>query len=224
MALPAYSCWFVSITAATPPQREHTGFEVIYRSPALFGLLTLTAAFSFLFGPVYVALPTLVASPGGGASVLATYYTAFGIGAVLVGLVTPLLRGLPLWSVTAGGVLVAGLCLLPLGTDDPRAISVLCFALVGVSWPPYQATSMALYQRTAPPGHLPQVLASASAVILLAGPAGVAVGGLLVAGRGPRVTLLTCALVLIGVAVAAAGLSGRQPDAPDAERTSVTGA
>jgi predicted MFS family arabinose efflux permease len=121
-------------------------------------------------------------------------------------------------------VLTAGLCLLPLGIDAPRAASVLCFAVVGVSWPPYQATSMALYQRIAPPGQLPQVLAAASAVALLAGPAGVAVGGLLVAVRGPRTTLLSCAIVLIAVAVTAAVLSTRQSDAPDAERTPASGA
>ncbi len=220
----AFSYCLVPGTAAVLPHGEHTGFGVIGRSPALLGLLTLTAAFSFLFGPVYVALPTLVASPQKGASVLAAYYTAFGVGAVLGGLVTPLLRGLPLWRVTAGGVLVAGLCLLPLGIGAPRAICVLCFALVGVSWPPYQATSMALYQRTAPPGPLPQVLASVSAVMLLGGPAGVAAGGLLVAAWGARSTLLTCAVMLIAVALGAAGLSGRQPDAPDSERPSAVGA
>jgi DHA3 family macrolide efflux protein-like MFS transporter len=220
----ALSYWFVPATPVIPPQREHTGFAVIHGSPALLGLLTLSAAFFFLFGPVYVALPTLVEASDGGASLLAAYYTTFGIGAVLGGLVTPLLGGLPRWWVTAGAVLIAGLCLLPLGVGAPTPVSIGGFALMGASWGPYQATSMALYQRISRPGQLPQVLASASAVALLTGPAGVAVGGLLVAGWGARTTLLTCAIVLIGVALTAALLSGRQMDAPGAERTSAVDA
>ena len=185
------------------PSRQ-TGLAVIRRNPALLGLIVLSAAFFFLFGPVYVALPTLVQRPDGTALALATFYSAFGVGAVLGGLITPYLSGFSQWRITVSGVLVAGLCLLPLGLGAATPASMVGFALVGLSWAPYQATSIALYQRLAPADRLAQVLAADSAVALLAVPAGTAVGGLAVEYGGAQGTLLVCATALVGLAGVAA--------------------
>ncbi|MCD5311198.1 MFS transporter [Kineosporia babensis] len=205
----ALSYYFVRHLDVGAPPKAHSrtaGLGVILRNPALLGLITLSSAFFFLFGPVYVALPTLVRQPDGTATLLATFYTAFGVGAVLGGLLTPYLSDWPLWRTTVSGVLVVGLCLLPLGIGAATTPSIVCFALVGVSWAPYQATSMALYQRIAPPERLAQVLAADSGIALLLVPAGIAAGGVLVEGIGAQATLLTCALGLILLASTAAAL------------------
>ncbi len=176
--------------------------------------------FFFLFGPVYVALPTLVQQPDGTALALATFYSAFGIGAVLGGLITPYLSGFSPWLITVAGVLTAGLGLLPLGLGAATPASIVGFALVGLSWAPYQATSIALYQRLAPAERLAQVLAVDSAVALLAVPAGTALGGLAVEYGGAQGTLLACAVGLVALAGVAALLvrqklfsgPGNEPD------------
>ncbi len=180
-----------------------TGFSVITKNPHLLGLITLSASFFFLFGQIYVALPTLTKHLDGSASLLAWYYTSFGIGAVVGGLCTAHLRNRPLWPTTIGIVLIVGLTLLPLGLGAPTAVSMVSFALGGVVWAPYLSTSMALYQRTSPPGQLPQVLAANSAVTLLASPLGTAVGGFFVSAWGAQDALLFNSLMLMAVALAA---------------------
>lgn len=189
--------------AAAEPASRTAGLTIIAGNPALLGLVTLSVVFFFLFGPVYVALPTLLSNPDGTASLLALYYSGFGIGAVLGGVLTPYLRDQPLWRTTVSGVLVVGLCLLPLGTGAPTPTSIICFALAGVAWAPYQATSMALYQRIAPAGRLAPVLAAESGIHLLSAPAGIAVGGLLVEAVGARNALLACAAGTITLALTA---------------------
>ncbi|GAA3636291.1 MFS transporter [Kineosporia mesophila] len=182
------------------PESRTAGLALMRDNPVLLGLITLSALFFFLFGPVYVALPVRLDE----ATALAAFYSAFGVGAVLGGLVTPYLRSL--WPTVLGSVAVVGLCLLPLGLDAPTPLPIIGFALIGVSWAPYQATSVALYQRIAPPEGLAQVLGVHSAVALLAVPAGVAAGGLLVDPWGAQTVLLVCAVGLITLpAVAAFG-------------------
>lgn len=80
-----------------------TGFTVIRRNPTLLGLLALSFGFFFLFGPVYVALPLHVSEDlGGTAGLLAGFYTAFGIGAVLGGMLTAHVSRWRLWPTTIG--------------------------------------------------------------------------------------------------------------------------
>ena len=207
----ALSYHFVNtVTGASekPPAdaSRSAGFAIIWRTPALRYLILLSAGFFFFFGPVYVALPILLGSDSGGAALLATFYTAFGVGAVVGGLIVPFVRGLSLWLVTVTGVLVVGLSLLPLGLGAPTVVSVVCFALGGLSWAPYQATSMTLLQRTAPPGQLAQVLAANSAVALLAAPAGISVGGVLSAAFGARNALLIASATIMVIAAVATGI------------------
>ncbi|GAB6899010.1 MFS transporter [Kineosporia succinea] len=101
-------------------------------------------------------------------------------------------------------MLGVGICLLPLGLGAPAWLGVTSFALAGVSWAPYQATAMALFQRVAPAGRLAPVLAANSAVALLAAPAGVAAGGVLVGWWGAQVTLLASGLATITLGLGAA--------------------
>ncbi|MBT0769899.1 hypothetical protein KIH74_13260 [Kineosporia sp. J2-2] len=70
-----------------------------------------------------------------------------GIASVLGGPVTAHLRSLPFWTITVGAVALVGLALLPLGAGAPTTVSVIAFALGGLTWAPYLSTTMALHQR-----------------------------------------------------------------------------
>ncbi|MGW6985236.1 MFS transporter [Streptomyces sp. NPDC054932] len=189
------------------------GFAVIRRTPALFGLLGLSCVFFCLFGPVYVALPLYVSEGlGGPAGLLAAFYTAFGIGAVLGSVLTGYLSRLPMWPTTTGIVVAFGVFLLPTGLGAPTAVAVAGFAAAGLLWPPYSALSTALFQRSAPPELLPQTLAASSALRVLAVPLGTALSGPLVAGIGARETLLVSAasIAVLGLAAAGAARAARR--------------
>ncbi|MDX3538410.1 MFS transporter [Streptomyces sp. MB09-01] len=182
------------------------GFAVIRRSPALLGLLGLSSAFFCLFGPVYVALPLHVSDGlGGPAGLLAAFYTAFGIGAVLGSVLAGYLSRRPMWPTTTGIVVAFGVFLLPTGLGAPTAVAVVGFAAAGLLWPPYAALSTALFQRSAPRHLLAQTLAASSAVRVLSVPLGTALGGPLVAGLGARETLLVSAASIAALGLAAAG-------------------
>ncbi|MGW7461306.1 MFS transporter [Streptomyces sp. NPDC054797] len=192
---------------AVPKPEDYTdarsaGFAVIRRSPALSGLLALSFAFFFLFGPVYVALPLHVSDDlGASAGVLAAFYTAFGIGAVLGSVLTGFLSRWRLWPTAVGVVIGFGALMLPLGLNAPTAVSVVCFGVAGLLWPPYSSLSTTLFQRSTPSALLPQTLAASSAVRVLSVPLGTALGGPLVAGLGA-----VGALRLSGAGIAVLGL------------------
>ncbi|WP_405527682.1 MFS transporter [Streptomyces avidinii] len=195
---------------AAPAPRESgsraAGFAVIRRTPALLGLLALSFAFFCLFGPVYVALPLYVSDGlGAPAGLLAAFYTAFGVGAVLGSVLTGYLGRLPMGPAATGIVVAFGLFMLPTGLGAPTAVAVAGFAAAGLLWPPYAALSTALFQRSAPRDLLPQTLAASSAVRVLAVPLGTALGGPLVAGLGARGTLLVSAASIAVLGLAAAG-------------------
>ncbi|MCX4695704.1 MFS transporter [Streptomyces sp. NBC_01408] len=217
--------FLIGVPRDTAPAPENggsrtAGFAVIRRTPALLGLLGLSFAFFFLFGPVYVALPLHVSDDlGGSAALLAAFYTAFGVGAVLGSVVTGYLSRLPMWPVTTGIVIAFGFFLLPAGLGAPTWAAVAGFAVAGLLWPPYASLSTALFQRSAPRELLPQVLAASSAVRVLSVPLGTALGGPLVAALGAQGTLSASAvsITVLGLAAAcAAHGASRKPVHPAA--------
>ncbi|MFD9520780.1 MFS transporter [Streptomyces sp. NPDC059979] len=194
---------------APPPEKggsRTAGFAVIRRTPALLGLLGLSFTFFFLFGPLYVALPLHVSyGLGGPAGLLAAYYTAFGVGAVLGSVLAGYLGRLPLWPVTTGIVIAFGAFLLPVGLGAPTWAAMAGFAVAGLLWPPYASLSTALFQRSAPSELLPQALAASSAVRVLSVPLGTALGGPLVTTLGAQGALAASAvsITVLGLAAAA---------------------
>ncbi|MFD3548283.1 MFS transporter [Streptomyces sp. NPDC058655] len=202
--------------AAGKGSSRGAGFAVIGRTPALTGMLGLSFAFFFLFGPVYVALPLHVADGlGGPAGLLAAFYTAFGLGAVVGSALTGYLSRLPVWPATTGIVIAFGVFLLPVGLGAPTAAAIGGFALAGLVWPPYASFSTALFQRSAPRDLLPQTLAASSAVRVLSVPLGTALGGPLVTALGAEATLTVSAVSITVVGLAAActarATRGRRP-------------
>ena len=193
--------------AAVPdgPARNATasrvaGFAVIRRDRQLLGLLALSFFFFFFYGPVLVALPVHIAEDlHGPATLLGVYYTAFGVGAVLGGLVAGYLRRWRLWPTTIGVVLGFGAALLPLGLGVPVWAGLVALAVGGLVWAPYPSTTTALFQRVVPTDLLPRVLAGRGAVLVVAAPLGTVLGGPSVAAFGARQTLLLCAVGTIAL-------------------------
>ncbi|MGC1214916.1 MAG: MFS transporter [Micromonospora sp.] len=202
----------VPAAGGTTPARvaasRTAGFALIRQHRSLLGLLALTFAFFFLFGPVYVALPIHVAEGSHApATVLGMYYTAFGLGGVVGSVTAGHLHRWPLWPTTIGIVVGFGAAMLPLGLGAPIGLSLPAFALAGLIWAPYMSTSMALFQRTCTTTQLSQVLAANGAVLVVAVPLGTMLGGPLVTAIGARHTLLLCATATVALGVSAGGLA-----------------
>ncbi|AXH89215.1 MFS transporter [Micromonospora aurantiaca] len=208
--------------AGAGPSRT-SGFRIIGRDRSLLGLLALTFAFFFLFGPFYVAMPVHVTDDlHASAGTLAAYYTAFGVGSLLGGLLTGHLRGRPLRTTLAGIVVLFGVALMPLGLGAPVVLSLPAFALAGLVWAPYQPTATALFQRRSGTVDLPRVLAANGAVTVLAVPLGTMLGGPATAAFGARPTLLACAVAILALGLVAA-VSAARPGAQNTERTGPAG-
>ncbi|MEV7188084.1 MFS transporter [Kitasatospora sp. NPDC093102] len=199
--------------------RSAAGLPLLRRRPELLGILALTWAFNFLYGPLEVALPLHVTEDlHAGAGLLGLYWTVFGIGAVLGALAAGALRRLPLWPVTLGIIAGWGLALLPFGLGVPASVSLVCFALGGVIYGPFTALSFTLFQDRTPAAWLTAVLAARSAALLTAAPVGTALGGPLTAALGPQRVLAasgfaTIALALVATAARTAG-GRRAPSRP----------
>ena len=189
------------------------GFRLLFADRRLAGLLALTFGCFTLYGPFEVGLPVYIADyQHAPASHLAWYFTAFGAGAVVGGLAAGYLRSWPLGPTTAGIVFGVGAAFLPLGLGASDLVSVACYALAGLIFAPYGSLTTALLQRQCEPSSIAQVLAAQRTVMILSGPVGAGLGGLLVTGFGVRPAFLVAAAgtVALGVSAAAAQLPGRR--------------
>ena len=184
------------------------GFAAIARSRPLAGLLALTVAYFFLYGPVEVALPLYVTGPlHGSAALLGLFWTVFGIGATAGSIMTGVTRRLPVWPVLVAAVIGWGAALAPLGLLRlPVSPALACFAAGGLLYAPYPALSATLFQRESPPELLSQVLAARGALTMLATPLGTVLGGPLTAWLGAQHTLLASAAATIATGLAATAL------------------
>ncbi|AUG76942.1 MFS transporter [Kitasatospora sp. MMS16-BH015] len=199
----------------TPPRRGE-GLRLLRRQPELLGILTLTWAFNFLYGPVEVALPLHITTElHAEASLLGAYWTAFGAGAVLGGLAAGLLRRLPLWTVTLGIVAGWGLTLLPFGFGAPAAATVTCFGMGGLVYGPFTALTFTLFQNRTPTAQLTTMLATRTGALLTAAPVGTALGGPLTAAFAPHTVIAAsgAATLLLAATGAELRLRTRRPPA-----------
>jgi MFS family permease len=207
----AVAGWAVSprqaAAAGVAPSTPATGgWRTILDRPRLLGLIMVTCAFFFLYGPVEVALPVHVAHElHGSPNLLGLYWTAFGIGATIGALGAALLRHRPPWRVVVGIIVGWGAALLPLGLTDAVAPGLVGLAVGGLIYGPFTAICTALFQRSTPPQALSRVLAARTALTTPSTALGTLLGGPVVTAVGGRHTLLISALLTIalGASVAA---------------------
>src|SRR5260221_13907556 len=170
--------WRTQVSTATADEPVNTrtaesGFRLLRRLH-LMSLIILTWLFFFLYGPVEVALPVYVAHDlHADAGLLGTYWTAFGIGALVAALITGTLRNRNIRRVTLLIVAGWGACLLPF-VFAPVGVTLACFALGGLIYGPFIPLTYALFQSSTTGAHLPTMLAARSAIIMVATPLGAA--------------------------------------------------
>lgn len=188
-----------------PGPESAGGWRTVLERRRLLGLIAVTCAFFFLYGPVEVALPVHVAEElDGPASLLGLYWSVFGVGATLGALGAGLLRKRRPWPVVAAIILGWGAALLPLGLTDAVVPGLVGMAVGGLIYGPFTAITTGLFQRETPPELLSRVLATRTALTTPATAAGTLIGGPLVTGVGGRVTLLLSALATIALGAAVA--------------------
>jgi MFS family permease len=191
--------------AVNPEPRATGGWRVVLREPRLLGLLAVTCAFFFLYGPVEVALPIHVAQDlHGSSALLGAYWTAFGIGAVVGGLSAGLLRDRRLSAVVVAIVIGWGAALLPIALTQAVWAGLVGLAIGGLIYGPFTAICVALFQQISPPQALTRVLAIRTAVTIPSTALGTLAGGPVVATIGAQPTLLLSAVLTIGLGVAIA--------------------
>ncbi len=207
--------WSLSAGAGPPAasggRPAVSGWRTILNQPRLLGLIAVTCAFFFLYGPVEVALPVHVAHElGGSAGLLGLYWMVFGIGATLGASAAGLLRHRPLWLVVVGIIIGWGGALLPLGLGSAIAPGLVGFAAGGLIYGPFSAITTALFQRSTAPAALSRVLAARSALTIPATALGTLLGGPLVSAVGGRHTLLLSAVLTIVLGASVAAVVGQR--------------
>lgn len=195
----------MSLPAGAVSTPERGAWKVLFGYPEMLLLVLVTCVFFFLYGPVEVALPLYVAQDmHGSAAMLGAFWTTFGVGALIGGLVGAAAQKYPLWTVTCVIIIGWGFALLPLGLSDSLVFGLIGFAIGGVIYGPYISITTALFQRTAPPELLSRILATRGALTIPATSLGLLVGGPLTGWLGAQGTLLASGIftIVLGIFVA----------------------
>jgi len=178
----------------------------LLQHPDVVGLFGLTAVFYALYGPFVVALPLLVAAraPGSTATVLGGLYSAFGVGAVIGGLIGG--NRPTLVSPRVAALIAAGWGVTTVAVALPVPLPVVAAAMFagGFVYAPYPAIVSTVMQRQLPSGRLAEASAYFSSVTAIALPAGTLLGGVAVVSAGPAAVLGAAGATLIAVGVIAA--------------------
>lgn len=181
------------------------GLTFLWRQPELLGLLIVTWAFNFSFGPAEAAIPVFVANDlHAGPGLLGAYWAAFGTGAVIGALALGVIRRWPLWPAMLAIIAGHGIGMLPFAITSTALPSLAGFALAGLIYGPYTALSFTLLQDRAPAQSLTTVLAARGAVLLTASPLGAGLGGVLLNRTGAPAILTGCGVLMIIIAAISA--------------------
>lgn len=197
-----------------------SGLRMVLGDRTLLGLLLVTVAFFFFYGPVEVALPIFVKQDlHQSAAVLGAYWTCFGIGATVGGFAFGVLRRAPLFT-TALLIIVgwgAALAVIPF-VNAP--LGIVAFGLGGLVWAPYPTLITTYLQQQASGRSLMALSAAWTSATTLATPLGTALGGPLVAATRPGITLLVSAVATIAIVPVAAMTKAVRNEEAEARRPS----
>jgi MFS family permease len=172
--------------------------------PDIAGIFALTALFHVLYGPFVVGLPLLVAARTGASStatVLGALWSAFGLGAVLGGLLAG--HRLSLATARTAALIAAGWGGVTVVVALPAHLGVAVVAMLvgGMIYAPYLAIVSTIMQHRLHRRRLAEASAYLSSLTGLAGPFGTLLGGVTVAVAGARWTLTAAGGTLVAVGV-----------------------
>jgi MFS family permease len=195
-----------------PPNSGRLGLHGLIARPTIAWLLSLTVVFYGLYGPVETAFPILVQRDlRGGAALLGGIWAAFGIGALIGGLVagSRTIRDLRRFAVAV--VAGWGAALLLVAATDNLIVVLLGIALGGVIYAPYPAAATTLLQKELPGRELTSGAVIWSGVANGIVPVGMLIGGPLVGSLGPRGTMAASAAGTIGLALVVTAVAAGPP-------------
>ena len=184
---------------AAPGQDTRSALRMILGDRTLLGLLLLTLAFFFFYGPVEVALPIFVKDDlHQSAAVLGAYWTFFGVGATTGGFAFGILRRAPLFT-TAIVIIVGWGATLAVIPFVSAPLGIVAFTLGGLIWAPYPTLITTFLQHQASGRALTALSATWTSATMLATPLGTAVGGPIVAATGAAHTLFISAVATLAI-------------------------
>lgn len=185
------------------------GVKWLLRYRSVAGLFGLTAVFYALYGPFVVGLPLLAAERGGNlpaATVLGFLWSAFGVGAVIGGLLAGNRASLANARVAALISVGWGVATVFVALPTHVLVAVGAMFFGGLVYAPYSAIVSTVMQRQLPPDRLNQASAYYSSITNSAGPAGILAGGLVAVAIGPSITMLAAGGLLVTAGLCAAWL------------------
>lgn len=198
------------IDESEQPPANVSGFRLLRRRD-LLSLTIVTWFFFFLYGPVEVALPVHVARElHASAQLLGAYWTSYAVGALVATLITGALRTGNVRAISIAIIAGWGACLLPFAFA-PVPVTLVCFAVGGLVYGPFNPLSYALFQAATPAADLPAVLAARGTVIIVSTPLGIALGGPLVSFLGGGGTLFASGLATVVLAIVSLLVWPREP-------------
>lgn len=201
-----------AITEPSRPVTRHENWHFWARQRVIVALFVNTSIMLLLYGPVVVGLPIIADQRAGtmsSATVLGLIWSAFGVGAVIGGLVsggrTTLATVRTACLISAGW----GLCTLLVGLPGHIAVAGVAMLVGGFVYAPYAAIVSTVMQRTLAPDRLVEASAYLESAKGVTVPLGIVLGGLAIAGWGASTTLIIGGCVL---AVTALGIGLRWRD------------
>jgi predicted MFS family arabinose efflux permease len=187
--------------------------NAVRRSPRVIGLIALSVAYYFTYGPYETVLPYYVRDQlGSGLGGYTLLWALFG-GAALLTLPTAatLSRHRP-GLVNAVGAIAWGLLMLPLAFTHQLAVAAVGFAVAGAVWGPYSAIETTALQRWTDPADHGRIFGTQRALLALASPAGAALGAVASDNFSPATILAASAIGCTLAGLAACTIPGlRRP-------------
>jgi predicted MFS family arabinose efflux permease len=166
-----------------------------WASGRVVGLIGLSVAYYFTYGPFDTVLPYLTReqlhSGVGGYTLL---WVLFGAAALATLPLAPWLAGRRPGLVNAGGAIVWGLVTLPIVITDSLPPAAAIFLLSGAVWGPYSAIEATALQRWADPASHGAMFGTQRALLSIAFPLGAAAGAVAVDHVPPATILAVSAL------------------------------
>jgi MFS family permease len=181
-----------------------SGWAIMRRSPVVVRLALVVFLFDLFYGPVEVALPLLVTDElGGDGGAYGALWTCFGVGALAGALLTNQFRRvrpeLLLVAVIGGWACCAAL----VGSSPNLWVAGAGLALGGAIYGPFLAVAYTLLQGLLRTGDQQPVFTLWGAMVTVAMPLGLAVGGPLITAAGARGGIWVSALITALLAPAA---------------------
>jgi len=173
-----------------------------WKSLRVVGLVALSVAYYFTYGPFETVMPYFVreqlGSDVGGYTLL---WILFGAAALLTLPLAPMLARRRPGLVNAVGAIVWGMASLPLVLAHNLVAAAAIFTVAGAIWGPYSAVEATALQRWTHPAEHGRVFGTQRAFLAIAAPLGAAAGAVAVDHATPALVLATSA---VGCAVAGA--------------------